>query len=307
MSFQTFFRRFRRIGGCSGTLDEVRRSSSACMDVPVVRVPTHRPRLTRCWSADAGQGRRRPVAGRGRRVVGRGGSRAARADRRAQRGRRSALAEAFAARGVRPQVLNALAHAQEAAIVAEAGQAGVIAIATNMAGRGTDIRLGEGVAQRGGLHVIVAEANDSARIDRQLAGRCRIARATPAVCPPWLCLEDDLATRMLPAALRRILAASTGTAPVIAPRLARHAFRIAQRRAEAVAFQRRLSVLRAGRLDEFRAAFRGPRTRGARGMTGSTRSRPRNAPGSRVGATPVRGPGATAPSPRTVWRRRWEP
>ena len=68
-------------------------------------------------------------------------------------------------------VLNAVRHDREAAIVADAGLRGAITVATNMAGRGTDIKLGKGVAELGGLHVICAERNDSPRIDRQLYGR----------------------------------------------------------------------------------------------------------------------------------------
>ena len=69
------------------------------------------------------------------------------------------------------RVLNATQTAQEASIVAEAGQAGKITVATNMAGRGTDIILGRGVAEKGGLHVISTEPATSSRVDRQLFGR----------------------------------------------------------------------------------------------------------------------------------------
>jgi len=74
--------------------------------------------------------------------------------------------------GLIHRVLNARQDAVEADVVALAGQAGVVSVATNMAGRGTDIRLGPEVAARGGLHVILTEFHDSPRIDRQLMGRC---------------------------------------------------------------------------------------------------------------------------------------
>jgi preprotein translocase subunit SecA len=82
------------------------------------------------------------------------------------------LSTLLTAQGLDHQVLNAVRHREEAQIVAEAGQPGKITVATNMAGRGTDIKLGRGVAQLGGLHVIAAERNESGRIDRQLFGRC---------------------------------------------------------------------------------------------------------------------------------------
>ena len=70
------------------------------------------------------------------------------------------------------QVLNARHIAAEAEIISMAGQEGRVTVSTNMAGRGTDIRLGEGIAERGGLHVICTEMHDAARVDRQLIGRC---------------------------------------------------------------------------------------------------------------------------------------
>ena len=82
------------------------------------------------------------------------------------------LSTLLTAAGIEHQVLNAKNHEIEAQIVAQAGQIGRVTVATNMAGRGTDIKLGEGVAELGGLHVIGTERHESRRIDRQLAGRC---------------------------------------------------------------------------------------------------------------------------------------
>src|SRR5690606_13444576 len=73
-------------------------------------------------------------------------------------------------RGIKHNVLNAKLHQREADIVAEAGQAGTVTIATNMAGRGTDIKLGEGVKASGGLAIIGTERHESRRVDRQLRG-----------------------------------------------------------------------------------------------------------------------------------------
>ena len=81
--------------------------------------------------------------------------------------------------GIIHSVLNAKYHEQEAEIVARAGQRGSVTIATNMAGRGTDIKLGPGVPDLGGLHVIGTERHEARRIDRQLRGRCARARAIP--------------------------------------------------------------------------------------------------------------------------------
>src|ERR1700736_4777861 len=88
-------------------------------------------------------------------------------------------------------VLNAKFHMQEAEIVARAGQAGTVTISTNMAGRGTDIKLGPGVADRGGLYVIGTERHESRRIDRQLRGRCA-RQGDPGASRFYVSFEDDL-------------------------------------------------------------------------------------------------------------------
>jgi preprotein translocase subunit SecA len=88
-------------------------------------------------------------------------------------------------------VLNAKQHEREAEIVAQAGERGQVTIATNMAGRGTDIKLGPGVAELGGLHVIGTERHDARRIDRQLAGRAG-RQGDRGSCQFFLALDDEL-------------------------------------------------------------------------------------------------------------------
>src|SRR5690606_24260876 len=89
---------------------------------------------------------------------------------------------------------NAKHHEREAEIVAQAGQAGAVTIATNMAGRGTDIKLGPGVAEAGGLHIIGTERHESRRIDNQLRGRAG-RQGDPGSSQFFLSLEDDLMRR----------------------------------------------------------------------------------------------------------------
>jgi len=93
--------------------------------------------------------------------------------------------------GLQHALLNARQDEQEAQIVADAGQFGRITVATNMAGRGTDIKLGPGVVELGGLHVIATELHESARIDRQLYGRCA-RQGDPGSVEATVSLEDEL-------------------------------------------------------------------------------------------------------------------
>jgi preprotein translocase subunit SecA len=101
------------------------------------------------------------------------------------------LSRALSKAGIVHSVLNAKFHQQEAEIVARAGQRGAVTIATNMAGRGTDIKLGPGVADLGGLHVIGTERHEARRIDRQLRGRCA-RQGDPGSSHFFIGLEDDL-------------------------------------------------------------------------------------------------------------------
>jgi len=101
------------------------------------------------------------------------------------------LSRILTERGIQHQVLNANHIAAEAEIVAQAGAQSRVTVSTNMAGRGTDIKLGGGVAEIGGLHVILTEMHDAARIDRQLIGRCG-RQGDPGTFRQYLALDDDL-------------------------------------------------------------------------------------------------------------------
>ena len=151
-------------------------------------------------------------------------------------------------------VLNAAQDKAEAQIIAEAGRLGRITVATNMAGRGTDIRLGAGVAERGGLHVIATERNEARRIDRQLAGRCA-RQGERGSFEAILSLEDELLRDYLPRSI-------TVTAGCVRAwgntHCSRFLMRLAQRRAERqhARLRRRLLALDA-QLSEL-LAFSGP-------------------------------------------------
>jgi preprotein translocase subunit SecA len=171
ISYQRYFRRYLRIAGMTGTAREVARELWAVYRLPVVSVPTNRPvRRKRLpdevygtaeakWAAIVEKVRALHAEGRPVLV----GTRSVQASERL-----SALLEAA---DLPHRVLNARQDQEEAEVIANAGSRGRITVATNMAGRGTDIRLGPGVAELGGLHVLATERHDARRIDRQLFGR----------------------------------------------------------------------------------------------------------------------------------------
>ena len=243
MSFQAFFRGFSRLSGSSGTAWEAVDELWRVYRLRVARIPTHRPRqtvtfppklsraMTDKWRAVADEVMQMHQLRRAVLV----GVRSVESS--------EVLADLLRERGLEPALLNAVHHAQEADIVAGAGQPGRVTIATNMAGRGTDVKLHPAVEASGGLHVIIAEINESARVDRQLAGRCG-RQGDPGSVSVHLCQQDALALRYLPAWVRQGLRLCHVWLPGASARLAQRALRWAQRRAEADAFARRFSVLR---------------------------------------------------------------
>ncbi len=229
MTYQRFFRRYLRLAGMTGTAREIEGELWSVYRLPVARVAPNRPVQRRGlgvrvygaadekWASIVA--RAREVAATGRPVLI--GTRSV--------GASEALSARLAAQGLAHQLLNARQDKEEAEIVAQAGQRGRITVATNMAGRGTDIRLGKGVDQLGGLHVIATEMHESRRIDRQLYGRSG-RQGDPGSFEALVSLEDELSRLHLGGGLaalaRRALAAGPRS------RLALWLVRYAQWRAE---------------------------------------------------------------------------
>jgi preprotein translocase subunit SecA len=191
ISYQRFFRRYLRLAGMTGTAREVAGELWAVYRLAVVSVPANRPVIRRSvgdqvfataaakWAAVVG--RIAEVHRSGRPVLV--GTRSVAASEH--------LSALLTSAGLPHQVLNARQDAEEAEIVARAGEPGRITVATNMAGRGTDIKLAPGLAARGGLHVIATERHEAGRIDRQLFGRCG-RQGDPGSYEVFASLEDDL-------------------------------------------------------------------------------------------------------------------
>jgi preprotein translocase subunit SecA len=191
ITYQSYFRLYERRAGMTGTAAQNRRELCRVYRLRVVPVPTNRPVIREHWpdrvfpTEDAKFGA--VVAEVARlRALGRPVLLGTRSVDRSE-----ALSRRLREAGIEHQVLNARQDGDEAAVVARAGEAGRVTLATNMAGRGTDIKLGPGVAAAGGLHVLGTERHEARRIDRQLAGRAG-RQGDPGSCQFFLSLEDEL-------------------------------------------------------------------------------------------------------------------
>jgi len=242
ISFQRFFRLYKKLSGMTGTGAEAWREFWQIYHLPVVLIPTNRPCIRKHladrifvtqqakWSAIVEEIRRLHATGRPVLV----GTRSVQASEH--------LSRLLEAEGLEHQVLNAVRHAEEAQIVAGAGQTGRITVATNMAGRGTDIKLGRGVPEMGGLAVIGTERHESGRIDRQLYGRAA-RQGDPGTAQAIVSVEDELVPRYSPhsaGALRRRYGKADRE---VSSRLVRRVFDSAQAKAERLALRQRKGVL----------------------------------------------------------------
>ncbi len=256
LSFQQFFRLFENLSGMTGTGLESSREFWQIYGLAVMAIPTHRPCIREQypnlifataherWNAVVDEVAELHRVGRPVLV----GTRNVAAS--------ETIAARLAEKGFAFSLLNAVHHQEEAGIVRSAGQEGRITIATNMAGRGTDIKLGEGVTALGGLHVIATEGHESARIDRQLFGRSA-RQGDPGSARAFMSMEDELMVRFVPAPVRNRLALSLGPNHPSVQRFAEKVYRRAQKSAQNMAFKQRKSVLRMDTWLEEALAFTG--------------------------------------------------
>lgn len=202
ISYQKFFRRYLRLAGMTGTAHEVTRELWSVYRLNVVRIPTNKP-MRRQHLPDLVYGsaelkwqkilaciqemhdKQRPVLIGTKSVA-----------------TSEYLSNLLKGAGLSHQVLNARQDQEEAQIIAQAGEAGRITVATNMAGRGTDIRLASDIAGRGGLHVLATERHEARRIDRQLFGRGG-RQGDPGSYQTIVSLEDDFIVDFYGGILRR--------------------------------------------------------------------------------------------------------
>lgn len=227
LTYQRFFRRYLRLAGMTGTAREVRRELWSTYHLPVVKVAPHKPCIrkevgqqvfsTKCEKWKSVIKHIREVNWKGRPVLV--GTRSV-ADS-------EYLSALLHDEGLPHQILNARQDSKEAEIIARAGQKGFITVATNMAGRGTDIPLGAGIAEIGGLHIISTERNEARRIDRQLYGRCG-RQGDPGSYESILSVDDELPRCYLGAAMCRFLGFLIHNNKIGSQSAGRFAMRLAQ-------------------------------------------------------------------------------
>jgi len=191
ITFQNYFRMYDKLAGMTGTADTEAAEFKKIYDLDVMVVPTNMPMIrkefpdviykTRKEKFEAALDEIEELNRRGQPVLV--GTISIDVS--------EALSKKLKKRGIKHAVLNAKNHEREAEIIAMAGQAGSVTISTNMAGRGTDIVLGEGVTDLGGLHILGTERHESRRIDNQLRGRSG-RQGDPGSSRFYLALEDDL-------------------------------------------------------------------------------------------------------------------
>ncbi|HET7623825.1 MAG TPA: preprotein translocase subunit SecA [Verrucomicrobiae bacterium] len=191
ITIQNYFRLYEKLAGMTGTAETEAQEFMDIYELGVLIIPTNRPVLRKDANDSVYKTRRekyaavlkeiKEVHAKGRPILV--GTISVEVS--------EVLSKMLKREGIIHSVLNAKYHQQEAEIVARAGQLGAVTIATNMAGRGTDIKLGPGVAELGGLHVLATERHESRRIDRQLRGRCS-RQGDPGSSHFFISLEDDL-------------------------------------------------------------------------------------------------------------------
>jgi len=203
ISYQRFFRRYLRLGGMTGTAREVAGELWAVYGLNTVRIPTNRPQARKIHGDllyPTSQTKWQAIAERVAELH--------KSSRPVLVGTRSVadsehISGLLSEAGVQHSVLNARQNRTEAEIVAQAGQPGRVTVATNMAGRGTDIRLAPGVGEAGGLFVIASERHEAGRIDRQLFGRSG-RQGDPGEGQAMVSLDDELVRSVFGSLLDRL-------------------------------------------------------------------------------------------------------
>jgi len=205
LSFQRFFNRYLLLSGMTGTAREVKSELKHVYNLSVIIVPTHEPVIRKTLGHVIylnSEEKYKAILNAVRTFYNKGnpvllGTRSVEESEK--------ISLLFSEQNIKHQILNARQNRQEAEKIAQAGESGFVTVATNMAGRGTDILLSDKARARGGLHVIIVDQNESVRVDRQLTGRCG-RQGDPGSYQSIISLDDDIFTESYPAPLLKCLA-----------------------------------------------------------------------------------------------------
>ncbi len=243
ITYQNYFRMYRKLAGMTGTAKTEEEEFRKIYGLDVVVIPTNKPMIREDLPDVVFQTEAAKFRAVVREIVQRhskgqpvlvGTTSIENSER---------LSQMLKREGISHQVLNAKYHAQEAAIIARAGEKGAVTIATNMAGRGTDIKLGDGVPELGGLHILGTERHESRRIDNQLRGRSG-RQGDPGSSQFFLSLEDDLMRKFGSDTIKSMMGRfGLEEDEPIESRMVTRAIESAQKRMEANNFEQRRLVL----------------------------------------------------------------
>ncbi|MFI3186797.1 MAG: hypothetical protein QX198_12560 [Methylococcaceae bacterium] len=256
ISYQRFFSRYLKLAGTSGTATEVAAEFHAVYGLQVVDIATHKP----CQRQMLPERLYLSSATKWTALI-------ARIEQLNRLGRPVLIGTCSVAESehisaqlkkyhLPHQVLNAKQNQQEASVIAQAGQLRAITVSTNMAGRGTDIELGIGVKELGGLHVIALARNDARRIDRQLYGRCA-RQGDPGSAEAFISLQDQSTAFAYPDFLLKIFIWLTGNRQTLPEPLASLALRWPQQKRENQQVQLREQLMKQDKQQQRILAFSG--------------------------------------------------
>ncbi|RLD15131.1 MAG: preprotein translocase subunit SecA [Caldiserica bacterium] len=243
ITFQNYFKMYKKLAGMTGTAKTEEQEFIEIYNLPVVVIPTNKPVIRKdypdvIYATEKTKFKKiveeiRDCYKRGQPVLV--GTRSIEKSER--------ISKMLKREGIPHQVLNAKYHEKEAEIIKKAGQKGMVTIATNMAGRGVDIVLGEGVTELGGLHIIGTERHESRRIDNQLRGRAG-RQGDPGSSRFYLSLEDEILRLFGGNSIKRIMGIlkMDEETPLEHPMLTR-AIENAQKKVEAYHFEIRKNLL----------------------------------------------------------------
>ncbi|SHE61966.1 protein translocase subunit secA [Caldanaerobius fijiensis DSM 17918] len=191
ITFQNYFRMYKKLAGMTGTAKTEEQEFRDIYGLDVVVIPTNKPMIRVDYPDVIYKTEEAKFRAVVEEIVERHSKGQPVLVGTVSIEKSEKLSQMLKRRGIKHEVLNAKYHEKEAEIIAKAGQKGAVTIATNMAGRGTDIVLGEGVKELGGLHIIGTERHESRRIDNQLRGRAG-RQGDPGSSRFYISLEDDL-------------------------------------------------------------------------------------------------------------------